>query len=141
MCRFLADDLDLYVQTPGGAIIWYGEDFDPITNGTLDKDKIPDKPGTYTENTIFPNGPAGNYTVYVYQEALMGSRDPFIFQIFDDSISSFDDSISSTALYTYDGSGGLGASESTPCFYYTRPGGGISESAGPCPEFPGVARQ
>lgn len=132
----VADDLDLYVQTPGGAIIWYDEDFDPITNGTLDEDKIPDEPGTHTENTIFPNGPDGNYTVYVYQEALMGSPDPFMFQIFDDSISS-------TALYTYDGSEGLGASEPsrTPCFYYTRPGGGISKSAGPCSEFPGVFRK
>ena len=134
MCRFLADDLDLYVQTPGGALIWYGEDFDPITNGTLDEDKIPDEPGTHTENTIFPNGPPGTYTMYVYQENLIGSPDPFTFEIFDDSINS-------TALYTYNGPGGLSNGETTPCFYYTRPGGGISESPGPCPEFPGVSRK
>ena len=132
-----ADDLDIFVQTPGGDNIYYDEEFkfDPTTGGSLDVDVRPGEEGeaefgTWTENiNIPPSGPDGEYIVWVNQYKQKGSPDAFKLGIFDD------ENNPSTALYTYPFPAGLATGENTPCYTYNKPAGTISVSPGACDAF------
>lgn len=126
----ITDDLDLHTITPGGFEIYFGNETDPTTNGTLDVDNVPDEDEfrTWTENIFFPDGPDGNYTVWVNQYDLIGSPDPFTLEIYVDENST-------VPIFTYDGSAGLAEDdETTPCIYYEKPSNIVTVSASQCVE-------
>lgn len=128
--QIFTDDLDLHTITPGGFEIYYGNREDPTTDGTLDIDNVPDEDEfrTWTENIFFPDGPDGNYTVWVNQYYLQGSPDPFTLKIYTDENSS-------VPIFTYDGSAGLAEDdETTPCVYYEKPSNIVTVSADECVE-------
>jgi hypothetical protein len=61
-------DYDLHVMTPGGFNISWRYEWDPISNGRLERDIVPRTVGSWAENIFFPlNGtaPVGIYTFNV----------------------------------------------------------------------------
>jgi hypothetical protein len=61
------DDLDLYVFTPGGAVISYVDEFDPKTGGSFDTLYSQDSFDPHVESVYFPRSgaPAGTYRIEV----------------------------------------------------------------------------
>mmetsp|Transcript_14896 Transcript_14896/g.48599 ORF Transcript_14896/g.48599 Transcript_14896/m.48599 type:complete len:498 (-) Transcript_14896:144-1637(-) len=73
------DDLDVYVRTPSGALIWYGNT--QADGGTLDMDDIPPAVGSWVENIFWPldgSAPAGAYEYWVNNYDQVNGPDSWI---------------------------------------------------------------
>ena len=83
--KILSDDLDLYVRTPAKEEIYYGNPFDPVTNGTLDHDDIPFEPSRWIESIYFPldgSAPKGEYKYWVENYNQIDDPDSWILQVY-----------------------------------------------------------
>ena len=62
------DDLDLYVSTPVGGILYYGSTFDPESRGNFEGDALEGQLGFHAESVFFPrdgSAPDGEYEYWV----------------------------------------------------------------------------
>ena len=68
------DDIDLYVETPGSTVIFFGNDFDVDSGGSFGEDSAQDSFGFHVENIYFPTSgaPTGAYTYFVLSSATRG---------------------------------------------------------------------
>ena len=76
------EDLDLHVRSPSGVKISWSNVLDSTTGGQEGKDSVPDGPGCWVENIVYPPGAEkGEYTFYVDHFVGIGGDDEWTVRV------------------------------------------------------------
>ena len=77
------DDLDIYVMTPGGVLIFFGNPTDPVSGGTIDTTTTQLTYGEHVENVVFNSTPpTGVYKYYTVPFVIRGTPDVWMLGVY-----------------------------------------------------------
>jgi uncharacterized protein YfaP (DUF2135 family) len=80
------DDLDLFVETPDGTVVFYANPIDQVSGGQFGEDFTQPGFGFHVENTFFPPGraPPGQYRYYIVPSTSRGGEsDTWTLSVFE----------------------------------------------------------
>lgn len=78
---------DLYVETPDGTLIFFGNTFDSTSGGRLGEDTNQGSFGMHVENVFFPSrAPDGTYRFYAIPFNTRGQPDQWTLTVYVDGM-------------------------------------------------------